>query len=220
MLRSIPRFANTSAKYYEKNVYTPLRNLLPQSFQDKLKQLFLYRPDDVHDLHQVPPANMKLDEVKRIQGYRYPAPGSQSTVRVPETENEELDYDIKYFSRNTRRMGHLDEKGYSMDPSDVIVNGKEIAPPDEDTPLGSPGTHYTAATVKAYDPSGLRSAMTATHAETFKAVQAHMPNHNVKYIWENDMDRIVDFYESRGLPPVVGYDFEDMVESDAKKGAW
>lgn len=29
--------------------------------------------------------------------------------------------------------------------------------------LGSPGNHYTADTVKEYDPSGLRSAMTATH---------------------------------------------------------
>lgn len=53
--------------------------------------------------------------------------------------------------------------------SDVTVNGKEIAPPDEDAPIGSPGTHYTASTVKQYDPSGLRSAMTATHGARVRA---------------------------------------------------
>ena len=59
---------------------------------------------------------------------------------------------------------------------------------DADAPLGSPGNHYTAATVKAYDPTGLRSAMTATHAEMYKSIQSHMPNHNVSYAWEDQIE--------------------------------
>jgi len=37
--------------------------------------MFLFRPNDTHDFHQVPPANVKMPGVDRIQGYRYPAPG-------------------------------------------------------------------------------------------------------------------------------------------------
>jgi hypothetical protein len=41
----------------------------------QLKNLFFYRPNDTHDLHQIPPANTKMPGVERIMGYRYPAPG-------------------------------------------------------------------------------------------------------------------------------------------------
>jgi hypothetical protein len=41
---------------------------------------------------------------------------------------------------------------------------------DPSAAKGSPGTHYTADTVKLYDPTGLRSAMTATHAEMYKSI--------------------------------------------------
>ena len=37
-----------------------------------------------------------------FQGYRYPAPGSQPTARVPTEEEEDQKYDIKYFTVSVR----------------------------------------------------------------------------------------------------------------------
>ena len=41
----------------------------------QLRQIFLFRPEDEHDLHQVPPARFQKADVEHIKGYRYPAPG-------------------------------------------------------------------------------------------------------------------------------------------------
>jgi hypothetical protein len=38
------------------------------------------------------------------------APRSQPAANIPTTDNEDIKYDIKYFSRNTRSMGHIDEE--------------------------------------------------------------------------------------------------------------
>merc|ERR1719181_2157907 len=78
-----------------------LRKLIPQSIQEQLKEYFLFRPNDPHDLHQTPNANVKMPSVPRIQGYRYPAPGSTAHARIPVEEDEDKKFDIKYFSRNT-----------------------------------------------------------------------------------------------------------------------
>lgn len=90
---------------------------------------------------------------------------------------------------------------------------------DEEAPIGSPGTHYTAPVVKAYDPTGLRSAMTATHEETYKSIQSHMPQHNVKLDWEARTDEILAKTVGRGLPPVPGLN-DSGVPDEAKKAAW
>lgn len=102
--------------------------------------MFFFRPNDTHDLHQTPPANMTMPGVERIKGYRFPAPGwvfqqqqnknknaffkkdilslflfhaycrSQPHKTIPTLYNEDDKYDIKYYSRDTRRKGDLDEK--------------------------------------------------------------------------------------------------------------
>lgn len=165
----------------------------------------MFRPNDTHDLHQIPPANVQMPGVERIKGYRYPSPGSQKVAEIPQLEDEDRMYDIKYYSRNTRREGHLGLDGQSTRLEDQwATESNEVALIDADAPLGSPGNHYTAATVKAYDPTGLRSAMTATHAEMYKSIQSHMPNHNVSYAWEDQIEELVVSYESKGLPPVPG----------------
>jgi len=126
------------------------------------------------------------------------------TANVPQLEDEDMKYDIKYFSRNTRREGHLDSGGDSLRLEDAWTDSKEVALIDADAPRGSPGNHYTAPVVKEYDPSGLRSAMTATHEETYKAIQKRMPTHNVSYAWSKDIEAVVASYKDNGLPPVPG----------------
>ena len=123
----------------------------------QFKKYAFFRPEDTHGLHQVPPANMKSEAVSRIKGYRYPAPGSQVTAQIPTLENEDTKYDIKYFSRNTRRAGHLDSEGKSNRFNEKFLGKGEVALIDDDAPIGSPGNHYTADTVAEYDLSKLRS---------------------------------------------------------------
>ena len=114
-----------------------------------------------------------------------------------------------------------------------MSDGSELALTDPDAPKGSPGDHYTAATVKAYDPSGLRSAMTATHAEMYKSIQAHMPNHNVRNAWTTasgeKMDKVkaaVAEMAEAGLPVVPGYNIAGVTQDapivvgDYKKSTW
>eukprot|EP00613_Pedinella_sp_CCMP2098_P003377 CAMPEP_0171634954 /NCGR_PEP_ID=MMETSP0990-20121206/26315_1 /TAXON_ID=483369 /ORGANISM="non described non described, Strain CCMP2098" /LENGTH=192 /DNA_ID=CAMNT_0012206379 /DNA_START=145 /DNA_END=723 /DNA_ORIENTATION=+ len=177
--------------------------------------MFSFRPNDTHGMHQIPPAKFKMPGVERIQGYRYPAPGSQPLADIPTSENDDIKYDIKYFSRNTRREGHLDADGNSNRYEDMWADGdsKGLALVDDpDAPRGSPGNHYTEATVKAYDPTGLRSAMTATHAEMYKSIQAHLPTHNVRMAWEGNevFGAVADKLEAKGLPPIPGYNVNDV----------
>lgn len=104
---------------------------------------------------------------------------SQKTADVPTLASEDRQYDIKYFSRNTRREGHIGIDGKSTRYEDewatAEASAAALALVDPEAPLGSPGNHYTASTVKLYDPTGLRSAMTATHAEMYKSIAVRVP---------------------------------------------
>lgn len=182
--------------------------------------MIVFRPDDTHDLHQAPPARMDMPNVDRIKGYRYPSPGSQPTAVMPPDANEDLKYDIKYFTRNTRRAGHLDEKSQSTRFSETLALGSELATVDEDQDIGSPGTHYTAGAVKTYDPTALRSAMTATHGETYKAIQSKMPTHNVKFEWAARLAEMNALTIDKGLPPTPGFNFQGISVQEAKVAQW
>lgn len=95
------------------------------------------------------------------QGYRYPAPGNRASARIPDTDDEDRYYDIKYFSRNIRRAGHLDEKGKSTRFADrQLAQADALVVTDgEEEPIGSPGTHHTLPAVQTYDPTGLVSVV-------------------------------------------------------------
>ena len=47
----------------------------------QIEKFFSFRPDDTHNMHQIPPANVTMPGVERIKGYRYPAPGYVSLFR-------------------------------------------------------------------------------------------------------------------------------------------
>jgi hypothetical protein len=90
---------------------------------------------------------------------------------------------------------------------------KELSLLDTSADRGSPGTHYTAATVKTYDPTGLRSAMTATHDEMYKARLEHMPTHNVRYAWQSKPGVLealcAENPDFPDLPPLPGMSIDD-----------
>jgi putative heme iron utilization protein len=78
---------------------------------------------------------------------------------------------------------------------------------------GSSGVHGTEGAVKAYDPTGLRSAMTASHQETYKSVMKHMPTHLVRMAWGQHIDEVVSCMESNGLPPIPGLNSPHIVKA-------
>ena len=70
-------------------------------------------------------------------------------------------------------------------------------------PVGSPGNKNPA--VLAYDPSGLRSSMSATWSAMDKAVALRAnPNHLPTPSWWNDLAEIEADCERKGIPYVAG----------------
>jgi len=64
----------------------------------------LFRPDDGSHLSQVTPRMQTGTKAEGIQGFRYPAPGSQPQPKVPLVPNEDQIYDAKFFSRDSRNL--------------------------------------------------------------------------------------------------------------------
>mmetsp|Transcript_4606 Transcript_4606/g.6058 ORF Transcript_4606/g.6058 Transcript_4606/m.6058 type:complete len:204 (-) Transcript_4606:331-942(-) len=176
-----------------------LTKLIPKPVMAQLKSLLLFRPNDEHNLLQVPPQKYKSEGVPRIQGYRYPAPGSRAEVpRIPTVQSEDTIYDIKYFGKDVRRAP---QDRVSITPGVTQPSLLEGGFPKKEE-AGSPGRPNPA--VAAYDSTGLRSAMTATHEAMNAELAKHAPTQLVRFEWEARADEIVADYQSKGLPPVPG----------------
>lgn len=73
----------------------------------------------------------------------------------------------------------------------------------EKVKAGSPGFKNVA--VARYDPSGLRSAMTATWKELDAALAVSAtPDHLPRAVWEKDYDKLLEEWEKKGIPPRLG----------------
>lgn len=172
-------------------------NKLPVNMRTKLRSLALFRPDDINDLYPFPRNRISYPGVERIKGFRYPAPGSRGKVNVPQSESDDRLYDIKYFDHDTRRRP---QEIYSWTPDFKRVAQAES--PEPAKLMGSPGNKNPA--VLAYDPTGLRSAMSATNQELQKALDKAMPDHQVQYAWQGDEEAIIKKCEVNGLPVPPG----------------
>jgi len=137
-----------------------LMKYLPKPVQNFINKL-QFRPENPKLMEPAPFVQEKLDGVDRIQGYRYPAPGSRPAPRVPRVSNSDNVFDIKYYSRDTTRNGRpklvvfKNKKNLSESEIKAIEDGKtkEL---EASTARGSTGQFGNPA-VKQYDPSGLRS---------------------------------------------------------------
>ena len=89
--RLFPRTLRTmSAKFLEK--------ILPKQVYTKLRQMTLFRPEDPSNLVQIlPQKSVKGCGVERIQGFRFPAPGSVHTASIPLRDHVDKVYDIKAY---------------------------------------------------------------------------------------------------------------------------
>jgi len=163
--------------------------------------------------------------VDRIKGYRNPAPGSRPAPVIPRFESSDQVFDTKYYTRDTRRAERttyvITAKKY-LDAEQLKLlaesGDEEVAPTERgsDARFGNPA-------VLSYDPTGLRSAMTATHEELDKALEAAMPDHLVQPEWakkDEVMDEIMAKYKSDGTFPVPGRPFPWKIPACAKVASW
>jgi hypothetical protein len=147
-------------------------------------------------LMQVMPQKMNTAGVERIQGYRFPAPGSRTGASVPEVENEDDIYDIGFSKRNNLLVKR--EESYSLNTSKGTVTV------DLDRPR--PVTHgKRKISLLPYDPSGLRTTKTTTWEAVDKVLAKNAaPNHLPEPAWWADRFEMARIAEAKGLPPPIG----------------
>ena len=122
----------------------------------------------------------------------YYSQSSRPQASVPNQDDDDLLYDIKYYSRDVRRQ-----------PSRIsVMSNTPIQAGRTETPLlGSPGNNNPD--LNKLGASHLRSAMATNHpdmqAELLKHKQTHLP----KFVWENDTS-FADMLVSQELPPCPG----------------
>lgn len=148
-------------------------------------------------------------------GYRSPSPGSTKPADVPHSISDDRLYDIAYFKRDTvRREENKPFLLYSekLLQADIDIINKV---PHQ---IGSPGNKNPA--VLAYDKTGLRSAMSATHAETKASIDKHMPTQLVREAWWDDAEEIMAHHEKNGLPLPTGKGYKWNVPKRARMKLW
>lgn len=199
-----------------------LQEVIGEERVKKIKDTMLFMPDDIYDLEQSPKPSQKIPISKTdptiTAMYRYPSPGSQESVRIPEFENGKDPYDTGYFKRDTRRRYQFEELGDPdiekaklelMDPNDPQV--QEDKKRVEAGPASSPGNKGVFATGPSdFDPTGLRATMSVTWSELNKSLDAHMPDHLPTPTWMKDKEAIIAWHKERDLPVPVGPVYEGL----------
>ena len=193
-------------------------NSLSPDMQKNLREFFLFKPNDTqNELWPMPRNKHSYPGVERSKGFRYPSPGSQGPVNIPQVVSDDSIFDTKYLSRDTRRY-----------PREIISWTPGYKLPVESTfpdaepggkALGAPGTFGNPA-VKKYDETGLRSAMTATNPELEKSLLAHMPIHNVHYEYDGIGNQIVEACDKKGIPIPPGRRTPIAVPKRARMARW
>lgn len=192
-----------------------------------------FMPDDIYDLVQAPKPDQKIPISKTdptvTHMYRYPSPGSQAPVRLPEFEKDEDPYDTAYFKRDTRRRFLNSELG---DPSveKVKLSLMDAEDPDvqeekaklEGGPTSSPGNQGRFATGPSdFDPTGLRATMSVSWESLEKSLDANMPNHLPTPTWVGQEEEIIQWHEERDLPVPVGAYYEALkVPRELRVARW
>ena len=144
----------------------------------------------------LPPRDANVSGVERIKGYRYPAPGSRTGAKVPVRDSAEDAYDIKHYSRDPRNL-KPDEETFINAASKPSLLAPKVPQ------IGSPGNKNPA--VLRYDPSGLRSSMTANWGALDASLEKRAkPNHLPGPEWFADLKQIEADCEKKGIPYVPG----------------
>lgn len=211
-----------------------LKDKIGEERYDKIRRVVEFAPDDKYGLHQIPRANFKVpttDDGKETASFRYPSPGSQDPVRVPD-EDEGTRYADPYvtshFTRDTARRyadpafpePELERIKLELLPQDDprVIEAKERY---AEGPKSSPGNKGMFATGKSdFDPEGLRATMSANHEALQKSLDDNMPNHLPTPDWWHKQEEIVAWYEERDLPVPCGGTGWGTVPREGRIARW
>lgn len=175
-------------------------------------------PNEIHGLEQQPRQVTKVpltEDGKTTAQYRYPAPGSQGKVRMPEEDvgtMYEDPYVVSHYTRDTARRNedpafpnpdHERMRLALLPEDDPSV--KEAKERLEEGAMSSPGNKGMFATGKSdFDPSGLRATMSASNEALQASLDANMPDHLPTPTWWENQDELVAWYKENNLPVPIG----------------
>jgi len=184
-----------------------LSSLLPAEWQHRLRATFMLNTDD----QELIPKGTDLPKRGEMapKGFRSPSPGALQEVNIPKYDyeidedgnvNHDPLYNNQYYVRDTTR-NCLDAPIRMVNPA--LVDTTEIVPsPFANPATSSPGNKNPA--VFAYDPTGLRSAMSATNEALEVSIERHQPKHLQTPQWSTDAAAIMAKWERDGTHPVPG----------------
>lgn len=200
-----------------------------------LRSYFVFRPDDVNNLEQIPRPNTKIDlteDGKLKAQFRYPSPGSQQGGRQP-TEDEGTLYEdpffVSYAPRDTARryqdpaFPNQDLEKFKLDllPQDDqrVIEAQEKF---DEGARSSPGNKGTFATGKStYDTTdGLRATMSTNHAAIQQSLDDNSPDHLPMPDWWNKQEEIVAWYKENDLPVPLGNTGYGCIPREGRIARW
>lgn len=205
----------------------------PDRFES-LRKAVVFRPDDIHNLEQIPRPDTKVpitDDGSKTAMFRYPSPGSQVGGRQPEADpgSEEDDpYNIAYYPRDTRRRYQdpafpnkdLEEIKLALLPEDDEAV-QEAKTKFEEGAKSSPGNKGRFATGPSdFDPSSLRATMSTNHEAVQKSLDANMPDHLPMPDWWNKQEEIVAWYKENNLPMPMGGTGYGTIPREGRIARW
>ena len=141
-----------------------------------------------------------------------PPPASKPQARIPSGPAARA-YDIGYFARDVRRAAHADlpvEISFSPAAQSALLPREVTLPSTIDVPVMKPidGT-FKNPDVERYDPSGLRSTMTASTVATRRELRRHVEDHVPRPAWARPLTSSETAtwqaaQAAAGLPPTPG----------------
>jgi len=218
---------------------------LGQEKFDTLKSYIVWKPEDRHNLEQIPkpssayavPLTDKEDGPK--VNFRTPSPGSMVRedgsykTNIQPSEDEGTLYDDPYFNayypRDTARRHadpafpnpELEEMKLALLPDDD-VNVQAARAEFEEGPRSSPGNKGMFATGKStFDTTGgLRAAMSTNHETVQASLDSFMPNHLPKETWWDNQNEIAEWCEEQDLPAPIGATGFGTVPREGRIARW
>lgn len=195
-----------------------LRGSMGEERYQAMRKLIFYRPDDIHDMHQLPIPDTKVPisatDPTLYRQFRHPSPGSNpGTIRIPKADEDCTTadpYSNSYYTRDTSRR-YLDRANPNNDlqqiklalmnpDSSEVQEMKDNMKPDSSP--GNKGVFATGAT--KYDDTGLRAAMSSNHDSLDASLDSNMPDHLPYPCWYKNQDEVYEWHKERDLPVPMG----------------
>jgi len=198
-------------------IYKKILSILPKEVAIEVRSLFEFAPHDPNKMWQILPQKMsKVAGVDRIEGFRYPSPGSRVPhTRVPVRETEDEVYNIQHYTRDPRNYPSTEITGFNSSKGAVFVDPNvAVSKVVGAKPDGNPA-------VRSYDPTGLRSARSASWESFDKVIaEAASKTHVPTPVYETELDKFNAEKEEMGVPPTFGRRYKAKFTKNYNEVRW